>query len=225
MFDKILNKTRHFVCIKCLRCCNLSSFVPKNEPCSEKDVEAFMTFLSHSKRILVLTGAGISTESGIPDYRSEGVGLYARSTNRPVQLQQFMSSEDTRRRYWARNYIGWPRFSAVLPNITHHVLSRWANNLSHLLPSIECIVTQNVDRLHHKANSRSVIELHGTAFKVTCTSCNKTVERHQLQLKMEEENRCLMELMPPTQMIRPDGDVEIPTVILTLKLAKCLVFV
>ncbi len=93
---------------------NLSSysleFVPKHKKATNNDINCLQTFISSANRVLVLTGAGISTESGIPDYRSEAVGLYARSNHKPVQYQDFLRSDSIRRRYWARNYFAWNRF-------------------------------------------------------------------------------------------------------------------
>uniref|UniRef100_A0A8W7PQ41 Deacetylase sirtuin-type domain-containing protein n=2 Tax=gambiae species complex TaxID=44542 RepID=A0A8W7PQ41_ANOCL len=134
-------------------------FVPAHEPAHESDCRRLEKFLEDKPHILVLTGAGISTESGIPDYRSEGVGLYARSNHKPIQHGDFVKSEATRKRYWARNYVGWPRFSSIAPNVTHYTLARLERE-----GRISGIVTQNVDRLHGKAGSKQVIELHGSGF-------------------------------------------------------------
>ena len=106
------------------------------------------------------TGAGISTESGIPDYRSEGVGLYARSSNRPVQYQDFVKHAYIRQRYWARNYVGWPKFGYFLPNSSHKTLALWEK-----AGKLHWLVTQNVDALHYKAGSTKVTELHGSAHR------------------------------------------------------------
>merc|ERR1719347_1999517 len=121
---------------------------------------------------MVMTGAGISTESGIPDYRSEGVGLYATSEKRPIQHKVFMDSIRARQSYWARNFVGWPRWSSFLPNISHRTLAKWEET-----GRVSSLVTQNVDQLHYKAGSRRVIELHGTNSTVTCMSCTFTQHR------------------------------------------------
>lgn len=107
-----------------------------------------------------ISGAGISTESGIPDYRSEGVGLYARSTNRPIQYQDFVKYADIRQRYWARNYVGWPKFGYFQPNSSHRTLALWEK-----MGKVYWLVTQNVDALHYKAGSQRVTELHGSAHR------------------------------------------------------------
>lgn len=85
------------------------AFVPKCEPAKPEEVNLLKQFIDNCGKICVITGAGISTESGIPDYRSEGVGLFATSDRRPVKYQDFCKSDATRRRYWARNYAAWPR--------------------------------------------------------------------------------------------------------------------
>ncbi|XP_039226158.1 NAD-dependent protein deacylase Sirt4 isoform X2 [Drosophila yakuba] len=132
-------------------------YVPHHKPAVEDDIKRLEDFLLSKPNVLVLTGAGISTESGIPDYRSEGVGLYARSNHKPVQHMEFVKSSAVRKRYWARNFVGWPKFSATQPNATHHALARFERE-----ERVQAVVTQNVDRLHTKAGSRNVVEVHGS---------------------------------------------------------------
>ncbi|KAL0129043.1 hypothetical protein PUN28_004029 [Cardiocondyla obscurior] len=177
------------------------AFVPKCNPASTEDVMKLKEFIDKHERLCVLTGAGISTESGIPDYRSAEVGLYARSNHRPVLYKEFCSSEAIRRRYWARNYVGWPRFFSLKPNITHNILKYLED-----IGKVGCIVTQNVDNLHSKAGSKKVIELHGTAFKVMCLHCDHKIFRHKLQEVFQKLNPSMI---ATAQMIRPDGDVEL----------------
>lgn len=100
-------------------------YVPPHEKPLVDDIRRLEEFLRKSKRLFVLTGAGISTESGIPDYRSAGVGLYARTSQRPMMYQEFLTNAKRYRMYWARNYIGWPTFSSFQPNETHRTLARW----------------------------------------------------------------------------------------------------
>lgn len=198
-------------------------FVPQHEPIREADIRQLEDFLSDKPNILVLTGAGISTESGrfrvnppiespsnsfipegIPDYRSEGVGLYARSTSRPVQYNEFIRSPDARKRYCARNFVGWPRFSNCQSNFTHIALSRFERD-----GRLSGIVTQNVDRLHSKAGSQNVVEVHGSAYDVMCLGCDYTILRHDFQNILNSLNRNMIDR---SEMVRPDGDVEIPQV-------------
>ncbi|XP_076249548.1 NAD-dependent protein deacylase Sirt4 [Calliopsis andreniformis] len=185
----------------CKMCLSNLTFVPKCEPVNNLDVLKLKGFINNHNNICVLTGAGISTESGIPDYRSQGVGLYAKSNRRPVLYKDFCKSEAIRRRYWARNYIGWPRFSSIQPNNTHKILSNLES-----AKKLRCIVTQNVDNLHSKAGSRKVIELHGTAFKVMCLNCDNKICRYHLQ---DVLNKLNPNITATAQMIRPDGDVDL----------------
>lgn len=176
-------------------------FVPDHQPATDQEVYRLQAFLDLYKPLLIITGAGISTESGIPDYRSENIGLYARSTSRPVQFKDFMNSEAVRKRYWARNYIGWPRFSSLQPNISHHLLTKLQKK-----GILHWIVTQNVDRLHHKAGSEHIIELHGTSYQVKCTNCGYNFSRYILQDILKSLNKVInFEAIE----IRPDGDVEL----------------
>ena len=147
-----------------------SKFVPPSSDAAFQSIEKLREFVSSKNRLLVLTGAGISTESGIPDYRSEGVGLYARTDRRPMTYQDFVKSSLNRQRYWARNFCGWPTFARFEPNESHFVLKSWQN-----LGLVQCLVTQNVDALHRKAGSDDVVELHGCTHRVVCLSCQKYV--------------------------------------------------
>ncbi|ETV96007.1 hypothetical protein, variant [Aphanomyces invadans] len=142
----------------------LSSYIPAHGKPRMLELQLLQELVSKSKKILVLTGAGISTESGIPDYRSAGVGLYARANHRPIQHMDFMTSAATRQRYWARNFMARGKWRAVQPNTNHNILARWQESGRWDVT----IVTQNVDRLHTKAGSRHVIELHGSSEEVLC---------------------------------------------------------
>ncbi|XP_037724753.1 NAD-dependent protein deacylase Sirt4 [Drosophila subpulchrella] len=177
-------------------------YVPHHKPVVEDDIKRLEDFLMSKPNVLVLTGAGISTESGIPDYRSEGVGLYARSNHKPVQHMEFVKSSAVRKRYWARNFVGWPKFSATQPNSTHHALARFERE-----GRVQAVVTQNVDRLHSKAGSQNVVEVHGSGYVVKCLSCEYRIDRHELQSILATLNPAFKDA---PDMIRPDGDVEIP---------------
>ncbi|XP_015360693.1 NAD-dependent protein lipoamidase sirtuin-4, mitochondrial isoform X1 [Marmota marmota marmota] len=146
-----------------------------------------------------MTGAGISTESGIPDYRSEKVGLYARTDQRPIQHGDFVRSAPIRQQYWARNFVGWPHFSSHQPNPAHWALSNWEK-----LGKLHWLVTQNVDALHTKAGSQRLTELHGCMHRVLCLNCGEQTPRGVLQERIK--------LLNPTwnaeaQGLAPDGDV------------------
>lgn len=180
----------------------LESFVPPHNASTTQDLQEVKGFLSKSKRLFVLTGAGISTESGIKDYRSEGVGLYATSDSRPTNYTDFLRSAAIRQRYWARNATAWPVFSSFKPNISHAVLA----TLEHR-GQVHWLVTQNVDSLHHKAGSRRVTELHGTVASVVCLQCHRMSSREDIQEKILRENP-LWSAQP--QGFAPDADVFIP---------------
>lgn len=178
------------------------AFVPKHSSVCSSDVDNLLDFLNKSKKLLTVSGAGISTESGIPDYRSEEVGVYHRRVNfKPIQHQEFISSEAVRKRYWLKNFIGWPTFSLKKPNATHFSLTALEE-----AQKLICIVTQNVDNLHYKAGSKNVIELHGSGYRVKCLTCDTKIDRHdfQEQLKILNPYHSV-----ETFTMNPDGDVDI----------------
>jgi len=137
-------------------------------------------WIARHRRVFVLTGAGCSTASGIPDYRDEN-GDWKRRP--PVMIQAFRTQDAVYRRYWARAYAGWPRFTAALPGAAHHALAAWerAGSLAHL-------VTQNVDGLHQRAGSRAVIDLHGRLDEVVCLGCGARTPRESVQATMAAAN-------------------------------------
>ncbi|CAL8096487.1 unnamed protein product [Calicophoron daubneyi] len=181
-------------------------FVPRHLPVTHSSVARLAEYIAESKRMLVLTGAGLSTESGLPDYRSEDVGLYARTNRRPINYQTFIRSEEARKRYWARNFIGWPYFSQVQPNAGHFILADWFNK-----NRLFGIITQNVDRLHQRAGSNDVLELHGTTHIVKCLNCGNLCKRSELQQRFVELNPTLGEYdSPNVETVAPDGDIELP---------------
>ena len=100
-------------------------FVPASKPALSASVEQLQEFIDMSSKVCVMTGAGISTESGVPDYRSKDVGLYARLNHKPIQYQDFVKHKHRRRQYWARNYAGWQGYSKTQPNVAHRILSEW----------------------------------------------------------------------------------------------------
>jgi NAD-dependent deacetylase sirtuin 4 len=152
--------------------------------------------LLEGHRLAVLTGAGISTDSGIPDYRSPG-----RPPRNPIQHRQFVSDAAWRQRYWARSVVGWERFRHARPNAIHHALA----NLERC-GLVTGVVTQNVDRLHHAAGSRRVVELHGALAEVRCLDCGAFESRDALQLRLRARNPWLLD---GGEELRPDGDVEL----------------
>ncbi|MFP4598379.1 MAG: NAD-dependent protein deacetylase [Persicimonas sp.] len=151
--------------------------------------------------VVVLTGAGCSTESGIPDYRGPKT---RQKTRNPIQYREFVSSEATRRRYWARSMIGWPRFRRAEPNGAHRAICRLEQE-----GIIHGVVTQNVDRLHHKAGSERVVELHGALAEVCCLGCEAVEDRDALQERLRALNPGWAARHPAE--LAPDGDAELPT--------------
>jgi NAD+-dependent protein deacetylase sirtuin 4 len=168
--------------------------------------------LLRGRRFVVLTGAGCSTESGIPDYR--GPGTRARARN-PIQHREFIGRPEVRARYWARSLIGWPRFSSAHPNAAHHALATLER-----AGVVRGLITQNVDRLHHAAGSQRVIELHGALARVRCLECGAMEARAELQERLLALNP---EFTEQQAELRPDGDAELPVEsVRSFRVADCL---
>ena len=148
--------------------------------------------------IVALTGAGVSTESGIPDYRSPEALARVR---RPIHGPDFVRSASLRRRYWARAMAGWERFRLARPGASHVALATLEQR-----GVVSSLITQNVDRLHHQAGSTRVIELHGALAEVVCLDCGVIEERDAVQARMREDNPTWLE--GPTPMA-PDGDADL----------------
>ncbi|MCD9569000.1 NAD-dependent protein deacetylase [Pseudomonas protegens] len=149
----------------------------------------------HGKPFMVLTGAGISTPSGIPDYRdSEGV----RRGRQPMMYQEFLAQPEARRRYWARAMLGWPRIRQARPNAAHQALTQLQ-----AAGRIAGVITQNVDALHDEAGSLEVIELHGSLQRVLCLDCGQRSQREAIQQQLEAHNPYLAGV---DAVQAPDGD-------------------
>lgn len=151
------------------------------------------------RRVVVLTGAGVSTESGIPDYRGPGTRRRARN---PIRYNAFIGDPAARRHYWARSAVGWARMRKTEPNAAHHALARMERS-----GSIEGVITQNVDRLHHAAGSERVVELHGALADVRCLDCRRLEKRATYQRRLLQANPGWTERAPE---LAPDGDAELP---------------
>jgi NAD-dependent SIR2 family protein deacetylase len=156
------------------------------------------TFIESHRRLFVLTGAGCSVNSGIPDYRDAN-GDWKHT--QPVRFQAFVAEESTRRRYWARSMIGWRRFGEALPNDAHRALAGLEANRQ-----CEILLTQNVDRLHQAAGSRAVIDLHGRLDLIRCMSCSATARRAEFQDDLVSLNAGWAGLEATAL---PDGDAEL----------------
>lgn len=159
---------------------------------------ALTTFIAKHQRLFVLTGAGCSTNSGIPDYRDDN-GDWKRT--QPVRFQAFVAEEQTRQRYWARSMIGWRRFGQAQPNDAHHALARLEAR-----SQCQLLLTQNVDRLHQAAGSREVIDLHGRLDLVRCMACATTIRRAHFQDELVHANAAWAQF--DAEML-PDGDADL----------------
>jgi NAD-dependent SIR2 family protein deacetylase len=159
---------------------------------------ALAEFIDRHPRLFVLTGAGCSTASGIPDYRDER-GEWKRA--RPVMLQDFLAYERVRRRYWARSLVGWKRMSAARPNGAHRALASLERD-----GRVAQLVTQNVDGLHQAAGSGDVIDLHGRIDVVRCLSCERRLPRVELQAELARRNPAFDNL---AALEAPDGDADL----------------
>lgn len=162
------------------------------------DTSALRDFVDRHARLLVLTGAGCSTDSGIPDYRN-AEGGWKRA--QPVMFQAFMADLATRRRYWARSLIGWRHFRRAAPNDTHHALAHLEAR-----GRVELLVTQNVDRLHQAAGSEGVVDLHGRLDQVRCMTCGMHSPREELQDELIRRNPAWSDF---DAREAPDGDADL----------------
>lgn len=164
----------------------------------EHSVERLADFLDTHRRVLVLTGAGLSTASGIPGYRdAEGI----RRGRPPTEGPEFRRSDALRRRYWARSMVGWPVLAGAEPNEGHRALAR----LEHA-GRIGRVITQNVDGLHQRAGTNSLIELHGNIHTVRCLACERRQSRADLQVRLLRDNPALADVLAQPL---PDGDAQL----------------
>ena len=160
--------------------------------------KALAGFFDRHASLAVLSGAGVSTASGIPDYRDRNGAFKPKE---PIQFNDFVGKETSRRRYWARSYVGWQRFSKAQPNAAHRALAGLEAR-----GRLDALITQNVDRLHHAAGSRQVIELHGDLSKVRCLECDAVQTRAAYQAELRAANpRWHAAVFRYT----PDGDAEL----------------
>ncbi|MFE4546317.1 NAD-dependent protein deacetylase [Streptomyces sp. NPDC056785] len=148
--------------------------------------------------VLVLSGAGLSTESGIPDYRGAG-GSLRRHT--PMTYQDFTGGAQARRRYWARSHLGWRTFGRARPNDGHRAVAAFGRH-----GLLSGVITQNVDGLHQSAGSEGVVELHGSLDRVVCLSCRTSSSRRALAERLETANPGFE---PVAAAINPDGDADL----------------
>lgn len=162
-------------------------------------VDSLTAILQAYKPWVALTGAGVSEASGIPTYRDHS-GTWLGS--QPIQHDEFVTDETKRKRYWSRSVLGWPRVAAAQPNATHNTLVDLEQT-----GVLAGVITQNVDRLHQRAGSQHVIDLHGRLDLVQCLNCAAVETRHSIQQWLEAHNE-----IPEhgSLTVRPDGDADLP---------------
>jgi NAD-dependent SIR2 family protein deacetylase len=160
------------------------------------DVERAIEVLS-GRVFAALTGAGISTASGIPDYRGEGA-----PKNHPMSYREFLTSYERRQRYWFGSHLGWLAFSHASPNDGHIALAE-----AETLGVSRGVVTQNVDGLHHQAGSYRVVDLHGRLDRVRCIHCGQSFSRHAIADQITRANPTI-EHTRASGLVKPDGDVD-----------------
>ncbi len=149
------------------------------------------------KKLLVLSGAGLSTDSGIPDYRGEG-----RVARHPMTFDSFMGSRDAQVRYWSRSFVGWSRIALAKPNPGHFAIAQGES-----LGLVSRIITQNVDGLHQAAGARKVIELHGSLARVRCMKCGLSMSRIDMDALLTQLNPTISK--SDSFEFSPDGDAEV----------------
>lgn len=169
--------------------------------------------LARLRPLLVLSGAGISAGTGIPTYRDRD-GRWLRSA--PIQHQDFVRDPAKRQRYWGRSLLGWPGVRDAVPAPAHHSLARLEAG-----GHVRHVVTQNVDRLHQRAGSRSVTDLHGRLDRVRCLDCGAYSEREAMQARLAEANPDLRRASRLAE-VRPDGDADLPDdLVATVRVPPC----
>jgi len=166
-----------------------------NLTAARTDVHEVLELIA-GRRVAVLTGAGISTDSGIPDYRGP-----SSPPRNPMTYQQFVGDPEFRQRYWARNHVGWRRMDAARPNPGHRALARLER-----AGMVGGVITQNVDLLHTKAGSHRVIDLHGTYARVRCLGCEALISRMTLADRLEAANPGFAESITDGLEVAPDAD-------------------
>lgn len=149
------------------------------------------------RRVAVLTGAGVSTDSGIPDYRGQGA-----SKRTPMNISDFLNNERARKRYWAGAHVGWKSFSQAEPNAGHLAIAAMEQG-----GVIEGVISQNVDGLHRRAGNSHVVDLHGSLDRVVCLDCSQQFDRVSIEQQLSKANPWLDELS--SIVLAPDGDVDV----------------
>lgn len=171
-------------------------------PQDEATARAGILKLLRETHPLVLTGAGVSTDSGIPDYRGPNGSL---KRHRPMTYQEFRHDPHARHRYWARSFVGWEMMSSASPNHAHEILASWTNE-----GILAGLVTQNVDGLHRRAGTKDLVALHGDLDIVRCLDCGATEHRASLAKRFRRANPGFLEKVKVSpDVMNPDGDVSL----------------
>lgn len=180
----------------------LQAFEHRNP--SPHEIDSLASFISKSGHLVCITGAGVSTSSGLPDYRGVN-GSYKRG-HKPMIHSDFVNSAASRQRYWSRSMIGWSRVSNVLPNDAHDALASLQK-----MDKLKLIITQNVDRLHQKSGAKDVIDLHGRIDEIICMSCSTLSCRSTMQERLVSLNPQFLQKFSNSsqEAMRADGDVDL----------------
>lgn len=166
------------------------------------EASAGITDMLRTGNVLVLTGAGVSTDSGIPDYRGPNGSL---RRHRPMTYQEFKYDAGARHRYWARSYVGWRQMKLAAPNVVHFALAELEE-----AGAMSGVITQNVDGLHNAAGSQNVVTLHGDLSKIECLDCGFIENRTSLDDRLEAANPGYLERLNDQELqVNPDGDVDL----------------
>ncbi|GHE91521.1 NAD-dependent protein deacetylase [Amycolatopsis deserti] len=174
------------------------SWTPAGEPLPRTTSLDDVVRIAEGGGVVVLSGAGLSTESGIPDYRGE-TGSLRRHT--PMTYQEFVAAEHARQRYWARSHLGWRTIARARPNDGHRAVAALR-----AAGVVGGVITQNVDGLHQAAGTPDVVELHGSLDRVVCLSCRALTPREELDRRLREANP---DFTATATRINPDGDVDL----------------
>ncbi|MTD54890.1 NAD-dependent protein deacetylase [Amycolatopsis pithecellobii] len=187
------------------------SWTPKGEPLPRTTELHEVVRVVAEGDVVVLSGAGLSTESGIPDYRGTEGSLRRHS---PMTYQEFVTSEEGRRRYWARSHLGWRLIARARPNAGHRAVSALRAS-----GFVSGVITQNVDGLHQSAGTGEVIELHGSLDRVVCLDCRQFSDRELLDRRLRAANPGFT---ADATQVNPDGDVDLPDdVVREFRLVSC----
>jgi NAD-dependent SIR2 family protein deacetylase len=164
---------------------------------SDDDLESWLGFF-RAGNVVVLGGAGVSTDSGIPDYRDDQ-GRFKHG--KPIDFRDFSAAIEVRRRYWARSMVGYSRVKHAEPNAAHVALCRLERQ-----GAVDLVITQNVDGLHQRAGSRNVLDLHGRLDRVLCLGCGAMLTRDAMQRRLFDENPDWVARAAEPHGVAPDGD-------------------